>query len=257
MQITVFDRFLWVTGFFGHILLLLVLFRRGLARSFTMFTTLIAFSVARTIILYSVYRSLPADYVNAFWYLAVPYDALWFLVLFEVAMHVFRPTGVWPRDVWKSFIGIACVSAIVPLPLTWLAVPSTATLARVVVVRGTFFCAVLMSELFVGMFALSATEGLPWKTHVARIAQGLGAYSVVCVVTQAISDYFGNEPHVYAVLGRLGNAVYVVCEGYWIVMLWQEAPAPRELPESMLTQIYALQRQVEDDLISIRDWRRS
>jgi hypothetical protein len=162
---------------------------------------------------------------------------------------------VWARDVWKSFIGIACVSAIVALPLTWLAVPSTATLARVLVVRGTFFCAVLVSELFVGMLALSATEGLPWKTHVARIAQGLGAYSIVCVVTETISNYFGNETHVYAVLASLGNAVYVVCEGYWIVMLWQEAPAPRELPESMLTQIYALQRQVEDDLISIRDWR--
>jgi hypothetical protein len=172
-------------------------------------------------------------------------------------MHVFRPIGVWARDVWKTFIGMACVSVVVALPLTWLAVPSTATLARALVVRGPFFCAVLMSELFVGMLALSATEGLPWKTHVARIAQGLGAYSVVCVLTYTIPNYFGNEPHVYAVLASLRNAVYVVCEGYWIVMLWQEAPAPRELPESMLTQIYALQRQVEDDLISIRDWRRS
>jgi hypothetical protein len=257
MELTGFDRFVWATGFCCHILLLLVLFRRGRARSFPIFTTFIVFNVARTIILYFVYRDLPADYIHAFWYLDVPDDALWFLVLFEVALHVFRPTGVWARDVWKSFIGVAFVSAVVALPLTWLAVPSTATLARALVVRGTFFCAVLMSELFVGMLALSATEGLPWKTHVARIAQGLGAFSVVCVVTYTISNYYGNEPLVFAVLASLRNAVYVVCEGYWIVMLWQEAPAPRELPESMLTQIYALQRQVEYDLTRIRTWRRS
>jgi uncharacterized membrane protein YccF (DUF307 family) len=114
-----------------------------------------------------------------------------------------------------------------------------------------------MSELFVGMLALSATVGLPWKTHIARIAQGLGAYSVVCLVTDTISNYYGNEPHVFAVLDTLRNIVSIVCEGYWLAMLWQEAPAPRELPESMLTQIYALQRQVEDDLTRIRDWRRS
>ena len=118
-------------------------------------------------------------------------------------------------------------------------------------------CAVLMSELFVGMLALSATVGLPWKTHVARIAQGLGAYSIVCVVTDAISSYFGNEPHIFAVLASIRNTASIICEGYWIVMLWQEAPAPRELPESMLAQIYALQQQVEYDLARIRNWRRS
>jgi len=258
MQLTGLDRFLWATGFCCNPLLLLVLFRRDRARSFPIFTTFIAFIFVKTVVLYFIYRFLPGDdYISASRFFLIADEILQFLVLFEIALHVFRPTGVWARDVWKTFAGTACVSVVVALPMAWLAVPSTATPARAIYVRGVFLCAVLMSELFVGMLALSATEGLPWKTHVARIAQGLGAYSIVCVVTDSISNYLGNEPHVFAVLASLRTTASLVCEGYWIAMLWQEAPAPRELPESMLTQIYALQRQVADDLTRIRDWRRS
>jgi hypothetical protein len=49
---------------------------------------------------------------------------------------------------------------------------------------------------------------------------------------------------------------YLGCEVYWIVTLWQEPPAPRELPEAMRTKIYTLQKQVERDLEKIREWRR-
>jgi hypothetical protein len=258
MQLTGFVRFLWAACFLGHILLLLVLFRRDRARSFPIFTTFVVFNIARTIVLYLTHRFLLGDaYAHAFRFFLIPDETLQFLVLFEVALHVFRPTGVWARDVWKTFAGMACASVVLALPLMWLALPSTATQARAIYVRGVFLCALLMSELFVSMLALSATVGLPWKTHVARIAQGLGAYSIVCVVTYTISNYFGNETQIFAVLATIRSTAYVVCEGYWIVMLWQEAPAPRELPESMLTQIYALQRQVEYDLTRIRTWRRS
>jgi hypothetical protein len=107
--------------------------------------------------------------------------------------------------------------------------------------------------------ALSVTAGLPWKTHVARIAQGLGAYSLVSLVTGAAANYFGvsHDTHIYTALARVSVLTYLMCEAYWIVMLWREAPAPRELPEAMRMQIYSLQKQVEYDLIRIRSWRRS
>jgi hypothetical protein len=257
MEYTSFARFLWAASFFGHVVLLLVLWRRGRARSFPIFTAWIVFNLARAIVLYFALRGGWGEYSNLFWPTAVPEEALEFLVLYELALHVFRPTGVWAPDVWKTFSVLGCASVAVALPLAWLAVPPTATLSRTLVVGGLLFCAALMSELFVGMLALSTTEGLPWKTHVARIAQGLGAFSVVCVVADSIGNYLGNEGHAYTVLSHIKNATYVVCEGYWIAMLWREAPAPRPLPEAMLTQIYALQRQVEDDLIRIRRWGRS
>jgi hypothetical protein len=256
MELLSFDRFAWAVSFFGHIALLLLLTMRGRARSFPLFTTYIASNIAKTVILYFILHDRPGDYSSAYWSMGVLDEALQFLVLLELALHVFRPTGVWAPDVWKTFAGLACASVIVALPLTWMAAPRSATLGRAFVLRGNFFSAALLSELFVAMLALSAVAGLPWKTHVARIAQGLGVYSMVCVAIDIVSRYLGNDDHAYKVLSHIRIGTYLACEGYWIVTLWQEAPAPRELPESMLTQIYALQRQVEYDLAKIRDWRR-
>jgi hypothetical protein len=259
MQLSGFDLFVWAAAFLGHVVLLLVLWIRHRAGDFPVFTTLIVTSVARTITLYFILHYLTTRaYFYSYWLMAVVDAVLQLLVFYELSSHVFCPVGVWARDVRRTFIGIVCASILVAAFLTWLASPATRTPVQAVVIRGNFFSSVLMSELFVGMLALSATAGLPWKTHVARIAQGLGAYSIVCVFTQAASSYFGvsHDTHTYTLLSHIQIFTYLICTGYWIVTLWQEAPAPRELPEEMRMQIYTLQRQVEHDLVRVRPWRR-
>jgi hypothetical protein len=260
MQLSGFDLFVWAATFLGHILLLLVLWKRHRAGDFPVFTTLIAANVARSIALYVVLHHLShRAYFYSYWSMAVVDMVLQLLVFYELAVHVFCPVGVWARDVQKTFIGLVCGSVLVALLLTALASPATRTPVQAVVIRGSFFSATLISELFIGMMALSVTAGLPWKTHVARIAQGLGAYSLVSLVTGAAANYFGvsHDTHIYTALARVSVLTYLMCEAYWIVMLWREAPAPRELPEAMRMQIYSLQKQVEYDLIRIRSWRRS
>ena len=106
-----------------------------------------------------------------------------------------------------------------------------------------------MCEIFVGNLVLTATVGLPWKTHVARIAQGLGAYSLFGL---AIDIGITADTTVFAALMRAQKLVWLACQIYWIVTLWREAPAPRELPEVMRAQILLLQNRVRDDLIRIR-----
>jgi hypothetical protein len=105
---------------------------------------------------------------------------------------------------------------------------------------------------------LSGSVGLPWKTHVARIAQGFGVYSLVSVALDIVSNFVGlrQQTHTFTLLSRIGNSAWVVCEAYWCVMLWINAPASKELPEAMRIQIYTLQRQVENDLIRLRAWRK-
>lgn len=260
MHLSGFDLFVWAAAFFGHILLLLVLWMRGRIGPFPAFTALIVTNVARTIILYFILLYLTnRAYFYAYWSMAVVDAVLQLLVFYELSSHVFCPLGMWARDVRKTFIEIVCASILVAASLTWLASPATRTPIQALVIRGNFFSSVLMSELFVGMMVLSSTAGLPWKTHVARIAQGLGAYSIVCVFTQAATNYFGvlHDTHTYRTLSQIQIVTYIVCVAYWVATLWQEAPAPRELPEAMRIQIYSLQRQLEYDLVKIRAWRRS
>jgi hypothetical protein len=114
-----------------------------------------------------------------------------------------------------------------------------------------------MTELFVGLVALSAISGLPWKTHVARIAQGLGAFSMVGVLFDTSLTWFGWKRQADSIhaLGEVRTVFYIAAAMYWIVTLWQEAES-RQLTGSMRLQIFNLQRQVEYDLGRIRGWRK-
>jgi hypothetical protein len=259
MHVNSLDLFFWAAGFWGEVLLLGVLWQRGRAAAFPVFTTYIGFSVARTIYLYLVMPRLGLrGYEVSYWWLGVIDELLQLLVAYEVAMHVFRPTGVWAPDVWRTFLGMAALGVTVAGVLTRLDVPATTDPVQADFYRANFFSAVLMSELFVGMLALSVNVGLPWKTHAARIAQGLGVYSVVCVGIGIASTMLGirHAIRVSEELAHVRMTVFTLCEAYWIAMLWQSAPAPRELPEEMRTQIYVLQRRVEYDLNRLRGWGR-
>jgi hypothetical protein len=257
MNLSGFDRVVWAASFYGHILLLVVLWSRRRAKTFPVFTTYIVQSIAKTVVLYFVFHHLSQRaYFYSYWSLGIVDEALQLLVFYELARHVFCPTGVWARDVRRTFLGLVCASTLLALLLTWLAHPAAPLRIQTFLLRSNFFSAALLSELFVGTMVLSVTVGLPWKTHVARIAQGLGAFSLVCVATDIVSSYAGmsRDTHTFNQLGHLQIMTYLACETYWIVTLWQEAPAPRELPEAMRTKIYTLQKQVEYDLMRIRTW---
>lgn len=259
MQLTSLDRILWAASFIGQVLLLTVLFVRRRARSFPFFTLYIIESLAKTIVLSLIFWYCSfAVYRHSYWSLSILDEFLQCLVFYELAGHIFCPTGTWARDVHRAFLGLVGASVVVAFSLAWLAQPPTQQAIQTFVLRSDFFSSMLMSELFVGAVALSISAGLPWKTHVARIAQALGAYSLFCTAECIVANYVGLTGRgVYTRLSHLRILIYIACEAYWIVMLWLDAPAPRELPEKMRHQIYSLHKQVEYDLIKIRAWRRN
>ena len=255
MHLTGLDFFLWAASFFGHVTLLVVLLVRSRARTFPLFTTFIFANILRTVALYLIARfGTKATYFYTYWYLAIFDVVLQLCVAYELASGIFRPLGIWAKDVRRSFVWLGSLSVAVAGTLTWLASPPTRFWMQAVMIKGNLFSASLMSELFVGMIALSVTVGLPWKTHITRIAQGLGLYSIIDVLVEAAHSYFGlaRDTKAYDALSHLRIAVYVACTIYWIIMLWREAPQARELPEQMHTDLLTLQEAVDGHLHSLR-----
>jgi hypothetical protein len=249
------DFLFWAAGLFGHIVLLVVILTRHRAKTFPFFSNLIAMDIVRTITLYLLALHGTRYYYRITYTSFAMLDlTLQFCVAYEVALHVFRPTGRWAPDVQKGFIIVVLASVTVAAGLTFLPPSLAKTWPAAILIRGNFFASVLMFELFVGMVALSVTVGLPWRPHAARIVQGLGFYSLVSIVTDAGHNVFGVErtSKISVDLSLMRMASYLICVAYWIVMLWRDAPAPRELPVVVRSQLMALQRLVEYDVRKLR-----
>jgi hypothetical protein len=259
MHLSAFDNILWATGLIGQAVLLLVLFHRKRARFFPIFTTMVGLSFLGSTVLYFVYSHWGGRaYYYGYWTLGTTDMLIQLGVVYEIASHVFAPLGTWAVDVRNSFIRLVGGSVLVALLLTMLASPARSSTMETVIARGTFFSSALMTELFVGLVALSAVAGLPWKTHVARIAQAQGVYSLLCVVLDTSTSWLGwaHQADAIHTLSQVRIVAYLGALVYWIATLWQEAPEPREMPALMRMQIFHLQRQVEYDLGRIRGWRK-
>jgi hypothetical protein len=251
LHLTGLDRLFWALSFIENCVLLIVLFGRRRATSLPVFTTLIATNIFRTIVLYFTLRyGTSGNYFYTYWTLALLDTALQLALAYELATHVFQPLGAWAADVRQSLMALIVVSLILAAGLTWLAAPPTKTMRLAIVIRGDLFSSALMTELFVVMIALSVSFGLPWRTHVSRVAQGYGIYSLNGMLTDAAHGYLGSST--YKLLSQMQIGLYIVCLLYWIVTLAMNEPAPRKMPEKLHEDLRALQRRAALILQSLR-----
>ena len=88
----------------------------------------------------------------------------------------------------------------------------------------------------------------------AKIAQGLGAYSLVSMLIETGHSYFGvgREVPAFVFLSHIRIAAYLACVAYWAVMLWREEQPSREMTQEMRERLFTLQRRVEYDLQDLR-----
>lgn len=258
MLLTGTDNLLWAAGLLGHLCLLGVLLAKGRARQFPLFTALIVSNVLRTCLLKMLLKNQDL-YLQA-WLGANLLDCVLQLgVTYEVASHTFRPLGRWAPDTRNAILLLLGASLALGFALTLWASPAQGTALQSFVIRGNFFASALQTELFVGMLVLAATVGLPWKTHVARIAYGLGGFSLVGVLVGAAFSMYGKMDHMpeRSAVIHTRQSLYMVCLLFWVVTLWREAPAPRELPPQLSQRLRALNARVAYDLYTLRSGRKS
>lgn len=257
MHLSGFDVSVWAASFIGHVVLLGVLIGRKRAKQFPVFSAFIAFNILRTCLLFYINSRHRSQYFSLYWGLAAVDEVFGFAILYESAAIVFRPTGAWVRDARGALWIMVILSLAVALLLTSMATPVTRAPMQVAILRGKFLAATLITELFVGVMAFSGHVGLAWRTHVARICQGLGLYSGFCVIADIAVTYYGVRPqsNLYHELSQARIFVYLVCLGYWIVVLWLQAPDSSEMPQVMHKQVLLLQQRLEADLDKVRSWK--
>ena len=255
MHLTGLDLLFWAAGFAENLALLLLLWYRRRAKAFPFFTALVTLVVIKTLALYFVnLYGTKKDYAHVYWTLAILDMTLQLCVVYEVASLVFRPLNVWAEDIRSSFVWLISLSLLVATGLTWMGSVPSPTWVQALTTKGNLFASTLLSELFVAMMGLSIKVKLPWRTHVAKIAQGLGAYSLISVLIDTGRSYFGvsREQPGFVAISHVRMAAYLGCVTYWIASLWPDELPGRTMTAEMREKMFTLQAQVAYHLQDLR-----
>jgi hypothetical protein len=242
-------------SFIGHVVLLSVLVLRGRFRAFPIFTSLVALNILRTIVLFILREyGAQAGYFYTFWSLAVVDVGLQFGIVYELSSKVFRPLGQWAPDIRKKSVIWIVASIVFSSLLTLIPKPSSHFWMQALILKGSFFSAALMSELFVGMIAISAVAGLTWSSHVAKVAKGFTVYSIATLILETANTWLGlgGSGHTYDDLSRIRIAIYLCCVAYWIVALWRNAPPSAKMPDHVRQQASTIDQMVKIRVEALR-----
>lgn len=256
MHLTDLDPLFWAMSFIGHLALLLVLLFRSRFRKLPIFAALITLNVVRTIALFLIRRhNTQSIYFYTFWSLAVVDMGLQLGIVYELSSKVFRPLGQWAPDIRKRVLIWVSASMILASLLTLIPKPASRFWMQELILKGSFFSAALMSELFVGMIVLSAVAGFSWSSYPAKIAKGFTVYSIATLVLETASTCLGlgGSGLIYDDLSRIRIAIYLCCVAYWIVAFWRDAPPVRKMPDHVWRQASTISQIVKSRVEALRE----
>jgi hypothetical protein len=248
MGFTNLDRVLWATGFLGHVVLLVVLVRRSRWREFPVFTALIAYQAMVTVILFAIYRyGSPHSYFVGYWQLALGDYCFQVALVFEMARVVFRSAGTSLRIASMAIAGWTAVCVLIFAGLSIAMSPPGVSGLDLWAMRATLFTSLLTCGLFVSISLAANYKGLPWRSHVIALGQGLAAWSAVAVVSDIV--HIGTGWHrELAIFDHVRMYVYFAALLLWTLRFWAEEPKYASLSASPQHNIEALHRQIEFNL---------
>lgn len=247
MSPTATENALWAAGFLGHVALLFVLIKRRRWKDFPVFSGMIAYQATITVVLFLVSRfGSHSAYYHVYWTSAFADYAFQVALIFEIARAVLRPAKTWIQDARGSFLTWSCVGLLLATAVVYYIGPSSAKGLALWEVRGTLFNSVLSLELFLSMTTAANRLGLPWRSHVMALAQGISALAVADVLSDVSRMNYGWTQGSW--LMQVSAFAYFASLLYWIYAFWQPERAREPLSKEMQEYLLALHRRVQYDL---------
>jgi len=212
MAMNVINLCLLGAGLGLQVLLVVVLFRRGVARRFPIFTLLVIFYVLRSVALFALFDYLARSaYSRLYDFLSFADLCLQILLAGEIALNMLRKNRGWTlhRMAKVAFFATLAlgaaggVAALLPTP------------GSVPVDRGAAFAAVLMVLLFLWA-VLARVDRAP-----RRIAEGFAVYGIVSVLAGIARSYAAlhRNAGAYAASSYAPAGIYMAVVIYWLFTL--------------------------------------
>jgi hypothetical protein len=205
----IINLLIWSAGLLLQAILLALLFWRGLARRLPVFTLILAFYVARSIALFSLYGHISREgYSMLFEFMGVADICLQTLLAAVIAIHFFRQRGLLQ---WRyaTKVGVVFLLGLIAAAAAAYALPVR---GHAPVDRGSAFVAFLMILLILAMIA-TRTLGPHF-----RVAAGFAVFGLAGIVTDLVRRYaaFHHQAILYAASSYVESATYIAIVLYWI-----------------------------------------
>ena len=238
--------------FSGPILDVALCFTMFFKRRWSSYPALFLFVAIDLVASVVLYLASPTGTTPLYTRLYVGFDVLSFVlqlsILFEVARAVLKPAGVWIKEAFKPLVLTACFGALVALGASIFLHPNSVHGPESIQLRAEIFTGLLSCELVIAMMLSASEVGLPWRSHVMAIGQGLMLWSLIATTVEGTSAYIGTYSPYYQWLYYLRSVNYIVVVAYWTVSLWRNEPARRPISPALRKYVIALNERVQYDL---------
>ena len=251
MDFTTLDNLLWAAGFCGHVALLVVLLVRRRSYQMPVLTSLLAYQVGVTAILFLISRfGTRHAYFLGYWITVFGDYCFQLALILEIARAVLRPTGTWIQDARRSFLLWSAGALLVALIFALTVGPPGARGLDLWEVRGRLFTSLLTCELFIAMVLAANRLGLLWRSHVMAVGQGITIWAMISLLGDVGHVALGWSEE-FLVLDHLRMFVYLGVLVFWSIIFWLPEQQRAPLSPQMQDYLLALQRRVQYDLDKI------
>ena len=221
MTLSILDTVLWVASLLGNATLFTVLIARSRWRQYPVFTSFVAFSAVRTIVLFLVHQyGTRHDYFLVYWGTGFADYLFQIALILEIALDVLRPAGRWVTEARRAFIVWGVAGVLVAAALASQIGPPESKGLDLWEVRITVFTSLLTCGLFLAMATAANRLGLGRRSHILALGQGLTAWAFVALLEDFGHVAFGWNRQ-FIVFVHIRMLIYLAVLGYWTVAFWR------------------------------------
>lgn len=209
----------WILSVALQFALFAALFARGIARQFSIFTSLIGFYLLRSALLFLIFGHInPATYRSLYNDLVLIDLFAQTAVAVEILLHLVHASGNWTRRNALTAAALLSIAALATA-LTTTLLPAHAPIP---VDRTQFFFSFLMLFLFAWAMRIPAASNL-----VRHITGGFALYGIVNISANFGRTYAAlhNNVPLYATWSYALAAIYLVVVLFWLFTLKSERDA--------------------------------
>jgi len=259
LSLTSIDGALWGISLAGQLLLLAVLFKQRLYRTFPLFCLYIAYTCLSDIGLFFLYSHTSQIAAYRMYSMSGGMDILLQIgILIEIGRNVLNPVKrSLPRASLYIFAAMFVVTAVITFLFARHSPPSEADHWAQFFLHFSYAVAILRLAIFSAIAGFSQLLGIGWKNHVLQIATGLLGYSIVVLLVELLHRFTGlKSQSLYHLHDQFRIISWCMVLGYWSYSLSRAEVARKEFSPKMAEFLISMSEVARSNRSASARWYR-